>query len=310
MAAAAESARAVFAELGDERGLAYSERALAQVRWFGCRASAALEAFERARVHAETAGLPYLVDECLTLQALMLFNGPVPTREATVQCERLLESARGRVHAQAAISLSLGALLGMRGEIRRARELVRPAAATLREMGLPSTCQISYVFVADVEEHAHDLDAAERLLREGLEELDRLDDRAWSSTVSMLLAHLLARQGRDEEAQAMLQVAREWSSPDDIINIAGLGALEGLLLARRGGYIEAERLAKAAVATAETTDMPWVRGTAAEHLAAVLELADRRDEARSELERALKIYEARGDAPHSRRLREELAGLT
>jgi hypothetical protein len=64
--------------------------------------------------------------------------------------------------------------------------------------------------------------------------------------------------------------------------------------AHRGEYEEAESLAREAVAFGESTDMLWPRGLALD-LAEVLKAAGSREEAAGEVERALALFEEKGD---------------
>ena len=80
--------------------------------------------------------------------------------------------------------------------------------------------------------------------------------------------------------------------------------------ARRGDHQEAERLAREAVAIAETTDDISGQGDVYADLAEVLELGGRPDEAIAALEQALARYERKGNLVSGGRARERLAALT
>ena len=87
-------------------------------------------------------------------------------------------------------------------------------------------------------------------------------------------------------------------------------AVEALLLAARGELEQAEALARAGVAAAETeTDNPWLQGWGYEDLATVLERAGRIDDARAALERALAIWERKRCLPYVSRVREQIDSL-
>ena len=87
-------------------------------------------------------------------------------------------------------------------------------------------------------------------------------------------------------------------------------AVEALLLAARGELEQAEALARAGVAAAETeTDTVWLHGWGHEDLATVLERAGRIDDAREALERALAVWEQKHCLPYVRRLREQIDSL-
>ena len=82
------------------------------------------------------------------------------------------------------------------------------------------------------------------------------------------------------------------------------------MLARSGEHTEAERTAREAVAIGETTDDLDGQGDARADLATVLELAGRPAEAAAELERALRLYDRKGNIVSAERARTTLMSLT
>jgi class 3 adenylate cyclase/tetratricopeptide (TPR) repeat protein len=308
MEEAAVAARPFFAKAGDELGLAYSERTRGLALWARCRASEALEAFEQAQAHAETAGQWNLADDCITAITLALVESK-PIEEASVRCLELLESTRGRVLAEAAVSVALVNLRAIGGEVEEARQLLSVANATTRETAYPILALSSAFATVSVEQAANDVVAEERAFRQGLIELERLGDQSYQATLESFLAEFLVRNSRDQEAEDVLHSARERSTPGDVVNIAVLDGVEALLLARRGEHEKAERLVRAAVALAETTDFYWTRAVAGERLAAVLELAGKGDEARDEFLRTVGIYEEKGAVVSAARVRGQFATL-
>jgi hypothetical protein len=80
------------------------------------------------------------------------------------------------------------------------------------------------------------------------------------------------------------------------------------VLARRGELEEGERLVREAVALAEETDMLNTHADALIDLAEVLALAGQ--DARVELDRALALYERKGNLVVAERARSRLAELT
>jgi class 3 adenylate cyclase len=309
MEEAAVAARPFFAKAGDELGLAYSERTRGLALWVRCRGSEALEAFEQAQAHAETAGQWNLADDCITAIALALSEGSTPREEASVRCLELLESTRGRVLAEAAVSVALVSLRAIGGEVEEARQLLRIANATTSETAYPILALFSAFATLRIEQAANDVVAEERAFRQGLMELERLGDQSYQATLESFLAEFLVRNSRDQEAEDVLHSARERSSPGDVVNVAVLDGVEALLLARRGEHEKAERLARAAVALAETTDFYPTRGAAGERLAAVLELAGNADDARDEFLRTVGIYEEKGAVMSVARVRGQFATL-
>ena len=79
------------------------------------------------------------------------------------------------------------------------------------------------------------------------------------------------------------------------------------VLARRGEHVEAERLAREAVAIGDGTDgLNW-QGDANADLAEVLQLSGKADEATAALEQALDRYERKENLVMARRMRDRLA---
>jgi len=78
------------------------------------------------------------------------------------------------------------------------------------------------------------------------------------------------------------------------------------VLARRGERVEAERLAREAVAVCEATDMLNAQGDVYGDLAEVLSVAGKPDEAAAALEQALGCYERKGNLVSTQRTRTRL----
>jgi tetratricopeptide (TPR) repeat protein len=123
----------------------------------------------------------------------------------------------------------------------------------------------------------------------------------WAEGWRAALAQVVVEQGREEEAEALL----ERTNPED----PDYQSTRALLLARRGDHEQAERLARAAAAAYESTDATPLQAEMARILAEVLRRGGKRPEAREELERALAIEEGRGAALKAERTRARLADL-
>jgi tetratricopeptide (TPR) repeat protein len=129
-----------------------------------------------------------------------------------------------------------------------------------------------------------------------------------ASSYRLLLARDLCYLGRFDEAEPVLRQAQ--AVPSDAVQRALGPAVEALLLAARGELKQAEALARAGVAAAETeTDNLWLQGWGYEDLATVLEHAGRIDDARGSLERALVLWEWKRCLPYVRRVREQIDSL-
>jgi tetratricopeptide (TPR) repeat protein len=97
------------------------------------------------------------------------------------------------------------------------------------------------------------------------------------------------------------------SVPQDAEQCPGCGAdIDGIL---DGKLIEAEPLAKEAVRLALQTDQLESQAEAHAGLAEVLRLAERREEAANELNKALALHEEKGSRLMAKRVRRELISL-
>ena len=150
---------------------------------------------------------------------------------------------------------------------------------------------------------------AEQVLREGVELYEQMGDPAHGTDLASMLAIVLARQGRLDEARAMLERARAWLSPDDV---------GGDFLAKRAqadvalaaSEIEpALEHARASLGAVEDTGYLSDRIEARIALARVLVAAGRSDEATRLLVEAVDLARARGDIRWLRVAEEMLEGL-
>ena len=122
------------------------------------------------------------------------------------------------------------------------------------------------------------------------------------------LARVLLELGRDDEAEQWLERGREMAPSEEPLPQILWRQARGKVLARRGELEEGERLAREAVALAEETDMLNAHADALIDLAEVLTLAGQ--DALAELDRALALYERKGNLVMAERTRSRLAELT
>jgi tetratricopeptide (TPR) repeat protein len=143
-------------------------------------------------------------------------------------------------------------------------------------------------------------DRCEFVLRAAVDQLQRLDDRAFLSTVALNLADLLEREGRDDESRKLCLLARERTLADDITNFVMADAIEARLAAKSGELEQAEALARQAVELAGSTDFVDLRGMHSRAvLAEVLALRGERNEAVGEAAEALAVHRAKEDVAYA-----------
>jgi tetratricopeptide (TPR) repeat protein len=156
---------------------------------------------------------------------------------------------------------------------------------------------------------AGDAVAAEHELRGALDELAQIGDQGFQSTIAAALAHALVEQGRLDEAEEMVS-ASELAGAEDDVSTQVLGrSARARILAARGRYEEAERIARDAVRRSEETDDLNMRGDTLIDLGEVLFAAGERDGFVSAIEHALELYEAKGNSAAVQAARRRLSEL-
>jgi class 3 adenylate cyclase/tetratricopeptide (TPR) repeat protein len=285
----AERAIEIFAELGDDLGLARAWRRVSAVRRLRCRFADASEAAKIGLAHARKAGAAQeearLVDE---LCSSLLF-GPAPVDEAIGRCEELLsQSAKSRV-TDANVSSSLAGLHAMRGDFEEARACVQVARRVYGDLGLRFATAGLAQIAGFVESLAGDFEAAEQELRDGYEILAEVGAKGLFAAE---LARALVSQGRLDEATEHVAVAEEASGGDIAPQIIWRSAKAQITA--HAGDGEAVALAVAAVELAEETDALTMIADAQLALAEVLLALGSDSEAHAAAEVAADSYARKG----------------
>jgi hypothetical protein len=182
---------------------------------------------------------------CITLP-----RGSVPVDEAIARAEEIRRtSSSAFVHASA--NGSIGLLRAARGEFAEARAIVARTRGELDELGLRQSVAAHSIAIAEVEMMAGDDAAAERILRNGFEQVTALADEHSTANVAWRLGLVLARQGRDDEAEQFARIA-ERAEPRGLWVDVWWRIVLALVEARRGNAREADallRLVRANIAT-------------------------------------------------------------
>jgi class 3 adenylate cyclase/tetratricopeptide (TPR) repeat protein len=287
--ALAEQAQPVFESADDDVALYTYYHALGEMALERGQMDAALEAYEHAAAHARRAGL---LQEFLGWRAICRLYGSTPVPEALAWLDQQTPEA-GRDHW---LRVSRALLLAMLGRFDEARAILDETRAELTERGggirLAVTTAIESV---NFELLAGDPAAAAELGAEGCSLLEQLGDKGFLSTAAGCLGQALYGLGRLDEADAWAGRAAELGASEDVATQVLWRQVRAKVLARRGEYVEAERLARDAVAIGEPTDDLNTQASASADLAEVLEMAGRHEEAVAEMTRARELYEQKGN---------------
>jgi class 3 adenylate cyclase/tetratricopeptide (TPR) repeat protein len=304
-----EDARTVLEAAGHDEGLALYWWAVAGEFWNACRTADAAVAAEHGLRHSAASGVKGRTDDFEWWIRSAYVFGPTPVPEAIARLEELQASAADGTLRAAATSNSLGRALAMHGEVDRGRELQRRARGTFSDAGLTTTAAGMSMSTAWIEQRAGDVEAWERALRDGLDELEALNDRAFYSTVAAYLAECVYLQGRFDEAKRLCTIVREASPANDVINFVYAEFLEGCLLAREGRHDEAAARARQALERADATDYNFARAEARVFLAETCLLAGNVEEAATWAADGLAVFRAKGDLTGAARARERVREL-
>jgi tetratricopeptide (TPR) repeat protein len=268
----------------------------------GASLMAEQEAADRAMAYAERAGDRRGQREILQLLSGLLSTGPMPVPEALARSERFLEIASGDRVAEAAVVVNARAhLLAMADRIDESREESARARDSFRELGLRLWLAASgTIGPASAEEIVGDHGRAEELLRAGVASLEAMSQQgAWLSFLSKLLAGVLARQGKAEEAVHAMRFIAE---PKTVRDRSTKAHADGLVLHVTGQPEAAEPLFRSAFELSDP-DALFYRGTILLDLAQTLRVLGREEDALRTAAEALEVFERKGDVVSAGRVR-------
>ncbi len=299
----AEDALPVFEAAGDEWGLTVAYGSLLIVEELQARSQADIAtAAERVIEHARLAGDRLWIDWGESQLVFAKYWGSTPVEE----CLRWLDE---HPHVERRTALPYQPLfLGMVGRFDEANALLAGAGDRVAELGAIR----SQIWLAwrrfEISMLEDDSARAVEAAREACEVATTTGDLSNLEWFCCNLARALLGLGRDDEAEQWLERGRETAPSEERLPQMLWRQVRGKVLARRGELQEGERLARKAVALAEETDMLNAHADALLDLAEVLALAGQ--EARAELDRALTLYERKGNLVMAERTRSRLAALT
>jgi class 3 adenylate cyclase/tetratricopeptide (TPR) repeat protein len=303
LAALVEQALPVFEAAGDDLALYTACHGLAQVAFERGQMDAALEAYDRAAVHARQAGLP---QEFLEWRASCRYYGTTSVPGLL----SWLDEHEPRVGRDHWLRMYRALALAMLGRFGDARPMLAETRAELAERGggirLAVTTGIESV---DFELLAGDPAAAAELGAEGVRLFEDLEDESFLSTAAGSLARALYALDRLDEADAWAGRAAELGASEDAATQMMWRRIRAKVLARRGEPAEAERLAREAVAISDETDDLNAQGDAYDDLAEVLLLDGRTDQAAGALGEALERYGRKGNRVSAQRTKVRLGEL-
>ena len=290
-----EEAVPVFEVAGDQAGLARCWRMVATVHGTACRYGEAEQALGKSIDHARLSGDVRQQLRTLPQFALPAVHGPMPVPEAIARCEELLEHTTGDRRSQAQILCSLAHLHAKQGGFERARGLYERSRAIFEDAGETLLAAFISLDSAEVELLAGNEEAAEKELRRDYESLHLMGETYALSTTAAMLADVLCRRGRFEEAKLITQLSEGITAPDDTETQALWRTTGAMILVDSGSCGEAAELAERGVELIGKTDALDAHAHALTVLARVQRAAGDEAKAQDALQRALVLQEAKGN---------------
>jgi class 3 adenylate cyclase/tetratricopeptide (TPR) repeat protein len=289
----------VFEELGDDAALATVWTELTQIEWMPCRYERAEIAARRAIDHARRSGDERVLAAPLLFGIAAPMLGTASPAKGIAGLDELSADLTRSRQMEAFALISRGSYLGMQGSFDEARRLLEAAHEVARSLGLRPDIAVNREQLGLLELYAGDAAAAERAFRENYDICDELGDEGHKSTAAANLARALCALERFEEGEGYAEMAVRIAAEDDLASQTAGRSARALVLAARGEFAEAERLAREAVDLYADAETPNPQGDAWMDLAKVLRTAGKSAEAAAAAREALGFYERKGNAPAS-----------
>jgi ATP/maltotriose-dependent transcriptional regulator MalT len=244
----------------------------------------------------------------VSLGGAMLFSRtPVEEVLAFLDEERQWAREKGLPFLEADADLGGPYVYPMLGRFEEGRELCARAKAIFEQLGATYNVAEACWAGAQLELLAGDAAAAERELRQALDIHIQSSAKRYSAVVLALLARAVHLQGRQAEAQELLDQAAADGTPENLTFQRLWLSARAELLAARGETSEAARLAREAVNIVAATDQINAHANALVDLADILRADGDEDGSVTALDHALELYEEKGNVLGADRVRATLA---
>lgn len=280
----------------DERGIAKAHVLSFSRQVLLGQSRRAAEEARLTALHAARAGEEALSTSALGWSVSSLIWGP----EHVDTIERKLEEIDRQGHGpyvEAFLNLGRSEVARLHGDLDAARAFTNEGLSAIEGLGMRAMASAGALHLASIEVSAGRPRAAIDALARADSVLAELGERSFRSTVQAFMAYSHSLLGDRAPALAAYELATELSAPEDAINFAIVPAARSRLAARDGQLERAQALAREAVQNGARTDNTVVCVWAQRQLADVLAAAGHRDEARAEGQKALEMYESKGDRP-------------
>ena len=221
--------------------------------------------------------------------------GPTPFEKARELIEQTRSAFTGNRIFEIYLTEWSAYLAAAEGRPGEARELVERAKGLGEELGNRRMLAQIHRYAGVAEILMGDLDAAERELRESCEAFGQLGQWGYFVTPGWMWAEVLCDLGREDEALRALELVDRYTVPEDLEAESGRRCARAMLLARRGDFVHAERLAREAATVAGQTVFLDHEAHAFAVLGNVLLLAGKSKESSEAVQEAIRLYQKKGN---------------
>jgi class 3 adenylate cyclase/tetratricopeptide (TPR) repeat protein len=289
-----------FEQAGNELALYVALFGLGSVAHMHGRMDAGREAADRAAAVADTLGLPHLHAWVQPYRVATRFHGTTPLPDVLVWWEEQDAAGVGGYSLQINRCLALAML----GRFDEAHALSKEMEEELEERGSSVSLSLLLAMMApETERLSGEPAAALEISKRGCQMFEEIGERSWLSSALGIQGQVLYDLGDFDAAFEAAARGLELGASDDAYTQILTRGVQAKVLARRGSFEEAERLAREACELADATDMSCSRGGAYEDLGHVLFLAGKTPEAERVIEHAAEIFDAKGAVAMSERAR-------
>jgi tetratricopeptide (TPR) repeat protein len=283
----------------DHAGLARLWHLRGMLWWIQERSADAERAWQRAAAEAATATDARVVHDAVGWEAASVALGPTPVPQAIARCREICRILIDDPWAHALALQPLASLLAMQGDFDTAFGLLDESEATLAAISPSLDAAVSHpeVYVSLL---AGDLDRAERHLRRGKRELQRLGERAVLASTEGYLAQVMLLAGREAEADRAARRCARLATTADAGAQCAWRRVRARLLSAQGRHRQALALAREATQIVANTDHLNSQGDAMVDLAVVLAAGGSQREAVEVLAGGVDRYRAKGNVVSAR----------
>jgi class 3 adenylate cyclase/tetratricopeptide (TPR) repeat protein len=284
----------VLADAVDHAGLARLWLLRGLLWWIQQSSAEAERAWQRAAAEAATADDARVLFDAVGWEAASVAMGPTPVAAGIDRCREICRILVADPWSHALAQQPLASLHAMSGDFATAFGLLDESAATLAAITPSLDAAVSHpeVFVSVL---AGDLDRAERSLRRGRRQLQRLGERAVLASTEGYLAQVMLAAGQERAADRAARSCAQLATAADTGAQSAWRRVRARVLAARGQHRRARALAQEAVDIMAATDHLNSQGDALVDLAIVLAADGSDDEAAAALAAGIDRYRAKGN---------------